>query len=149
MLESKEHIDLLGSILANINNILLTGIFIARLYKQPKIEYWLGVIFIVSIIPLLLMLLRSFEIERSFLYHVQLILIILFILIEFFLDYILKIEFRHNILHLIPYLTLFYASFGGMIGVAGHSGKIWLAITVSTFLIMTTVSLIVHFRTGT
>ena len=147
MLESKHSIDLLGSIIANVNNILLIGIFLARIYKYSKIEYWLGIIFILSIIPLTLMLLESFAFNREGLYYVQLILMMSFIVLELILDYLLKIDFRQNRSVLIPYVTLFYASFGGMIGIASHSGKQWTIITVITFLLMAAASLIMHFKT--
>ena len=147
MLESKHSIDLLGSIIANVNNILLIGIFLARIYKYSKIENWLGIIFILSIFPLTLMLLESFAFSREGLYYVQLILMMSFIVLELILDYLLKIDFRQNRSVLIPYVTLFYASFGGMIGIASHSGKQWTIITVITFLLMAAASLIMHFKT--
>lgn len=147
MLESKPDIVLLGSIIANVNNILLIGIFLARICKYPKIEYWLGITFILSIIPLTLMLLKSFEFHRECLYYVQLILMMSFIVLELILDYLLKIDFRQNRAVLIPYVTLFYASSGGMIGIASHSGKQWTIITVITFLLMTAASLVMHFKT--
>ena len=71
-----------------------------------------------------------------------------FIIVELVLDYILKVNFRKNRAIVIPYLTLFYASLGGMIGIAGHSGNVWSIITVVTFLLMTAMSLIMHFKTG-
>jgi len=147
MLESKDSINLIGSVIANINNILLIAIFVARIYQYPKIEYWLGVLFILSIIPLILIFLKSFEFNRAGLYYVQLILMMSFIILELLLDYLLKIDFRQNRAFVIPYLTLFYASLGGMIGVASQSGKQWTIITVITFLLMTASSLFMHFKT--
>ena len=147
MFESKESIDFLGSVVANINNILLTAIFIARIYKYPKIEYWLGLLFILSIIPLVLMFLKAFQFNRTGLYFIQMLLMIAFLIVEFILDYLLKIDFRHNRSMVIAYVTLFYASLGGMIGVAAQSGKRWAIITVITFILMTVTSLLMHFKT--
>jgi len=149
MLESKESVNLLGSVVANINNILLTFLFLARIYKYPKIEYWLGIVFMLSIVPITYMLIKAIESKRAILYFVQLSLMIIFIVVEFLLDYLLKLDFRQNQNYVIPFLILFYASFGGMIGIASHSGKQWIVITVITFLLMTTVSLIMHFKTNT
>jgi hypothetical protein len=73
---------------------------------------------------------------------------IAFILLELFLDYIFKIDFRQNKFLIIPYVTLFFASTGGMIGIAGHAGKVWVILTVFTFILMTAMSLIMHFKTG-
>ncbi len=147
MLLSKASINLLGTIVANVNNIILCGIFLARIYKYPKIEYWLGIFFISSIIPLIIMFVSAFETKRELLYFIQLILMISFIILELLLDYIFKIDFRHNQSIVIPYILLFYASFGGMIGIATHSGKQWTIITVIIFLIMTVLSLFMHFKT--
>jgi len=148
-LESKEIINLSGSVIANINNILLIFLFLARIYKYPKIEYWLGVIFMLSIVPLTYMLIKAIESKRAIIYFVQLSLMIGFIFVEFLLDYLLKLNFRQNQNYVIPFLILFYASLGGMIGIASHSGKQWTVITVITFLLMVTVSLIMHFKTNT
>lgn len=149
MLESKDNINLLGSIIANLNNVFLVGIFLSRIYKYQSIEYWLGILFISSFIPLILMLVKAFEMNRPLLYFIQLILMISFILLELLLDYILKIDFRQNRNILIPYITLFYASFGGMIGIASQAGRSWTIITIITFLVMTFLSLFMHFKTGT
>ena len=149
MFESRESINLLGSVIANTNNILLIFLFLSRIYKYPKLEYWLGIVFMLSIVPLTCMLIKAIESKRAVIYFVQLSLMIAFIAVEFILDYLLKLEFRHNQNYVIPFLTLFYASLGGMIGIAGQSGKLWTVITVITFLLMTMVSLIMHFRTNT
>ena len=148
MIFSKDSINLLGAIVANINNIILTGIFLARIYKYPRIEYWLGILFLSSIIPLILMLINATETKREILYFIQLILILGFIVLEFILDYLFKIEFRQNQNIVIPYLFLFYASFGGMIGIASQAGKPWTVITIITFLLVTALSFIMHFKTN-
>lgn len=148
MLESKTRINLLGSLIANINNILLIFLFLARIYKYPGIEYWLGIIFMLSIVPLIYMLIKAIDSKRAKLYLVQLSLMIVFIIVEFLLDYILTADFRQDQNYVIPFLVLFYASLGGMIGIASHSGKQWTIITVITFLLMTAASLIMHFQTN-
>lgn len=148
-MKSKESINLLGSVIANTNNILLIFLFLARIYKYPKVEYWLGVVFLLSIVPLTYMLIKAVESKRAIIYFVQLSLMIGFIVVEFLLDYLLKLDFRQNQNYVIPFLILFYASLGGMIGIASHSGKQWTVITVITFLLMTIISLIMHFKTNT
>ncbi len=148
MLESKENLNLLGAIVANLNNIILTAIFLARITKYPKAEFWLGALFISTIIPLGYLFVKAFAMNRPFLYFLQLALMIAFILMELLLDYILKIDFRQNRSLVIPYLTLFYASFGGMIGVASQNGKLWAPVTGVTFLAMVALSLFMHIKTG-
>ena len=148
LLTSKENINLIGALIANLNNILLLFIFVSRIYKYQKVEYWIGIVFILSIIPLLLMFVKAFEMDRHLLYFIQLSLMIGFIILEFALDYLLGVDFRNNQNIVIPYITLFYASFGGMIGIASQAGKSWAIVTVITFLTMTFLSLFMHFKTG-
>ena len=145
----KESINLLGTIVANINNIILSGIFLARIYKYPRIEYWLGILFISSIVPIVIMFINAFESKQEWLYFVQLLLMISFIVVEFLFDYFLKIEFRNNQNIIIPYLVLFYASLGGMIGIASQAGKTWAVITIVSFLVVLALSLFMHFKTNT
>ncbi|MCF8261875.1 MAG: hypothetical protein K9J12_13935 [Melioribacteraceae bacterium] len=147
-METVNHFDFLGAIVAIINNLLLIGIFIARIYKKERIEYWLGLIFILTIIPLLIMFINALAANRPFLYFLQLGLIIVFVILELLLDYILKIDFRHDFKIVIPYLILFYASFGGMIGIATYAGKLWSVLAIIGFLVMTAISLLMHFKTN-
>lgn len=149
MLEAKESINLLGAVIANVNNLLLAVIFFARLYKLEKLEYWLGILFISTILPLIFMFIKSFGSDRAGIYYIQLLLMIAFIIAELLLDYIFKIDFRQNRNIVIPYITLFYASLGGMIGIASNAGKPWPLVTAVSFLFVTALSLFVHFRTGT
>ena len=51
--------DLLGAVIANLNNLILVGIFLARILRYPKVEYWLGVLFLLSIFPIAWMLYKS------------------------------------------------------------------------------------------
>jgi len=149
VLELREDINLLGSIIANINNLLMISLFITRICSYHRIEQIIGMVFIASILPIMWIYFQAIKMNRPFIYFLQLGLIICFIIVELILDYILKVEFRQNRGITIPYVALFYASFGGMIGIASHGGKYWMIITVITFLIMVAVSLIMHFRTGT
>jgi len=61
---------------------------------------------------------------------------ILFVIVEFIMDYALKTDFRNTQWMVIPYVMLFFGSTGGMIGVAGQAGKKWTIITVILFVIM-------------
>ena len=147
MSELNENINLLGAIIANVNNVLMISIFISRIYNYQRIEYFLGIVFMV--IPLMWMFVKAVEMSQPFIHMLQLGLMICFIIVELILDYILKLEFRQNQSIVIPYVTLFYASFGGMIGIASPSGKHWMLITIITFLIMVALSFVMHFKTGT
>lgn len=149
MPESFASFNLLGALTANINNLLLILIFICRLMNKPGIEYRLGVIYMLSIFPLSYLLIIALVSEFTGIYYFQVSLMIVFIIVEFLLDYLLKKDFRSDKKYIIPYVTLFYAANGGMIGVASHAGRLWTMTTVTTFLIMTGLSLYMHFKTKT
>lgn len=141
-------LNLVGACIAIF--ILLTGslIFIFRLTNQQIAEYWTGIAFMLTAIPIVYLIYSSTNIERSTLYYIQLGLIIGFIVIELLLDYIFKIDFRHTKWMAISYTMLFFASTGGMIGVASQAGKTWSIISIILFLIMTALAFIQRAKTG-
>jgi len=73
---------------------------------------------------------------------------IIFIIVEFLVDWYPKIEFRNNLLIVIPYVMLFFGATGGMIGVASLAGKRWTVVTVLSFLIMFVLAFIQRQITG-
>ena len=73
---------------------------------------------------------------------------IAFIIVEFLVDWFPKIEFRNNLLIVIPYVMLFFGATGGMIGVASLAGKKWAVVTVTSFLIMAVLAFVQRQVTG-
>jgi hypothetical protein len=73
---------------------------------------------------------------------------ILFIIIEFLLDWYPKVDFRDNLVIIIPYVMIFFGATGGMIGVASLAGKRWAVITVSSFIIMAVLAFVQRQVTG-
>ena len=140
--------NLVGACVANIVNVFLISLFIARLFDRPRIEYWLGIIIILSIVPLTYLFITAIGMKRPVLYFIQIGLMMTYLVVELMLDYVLKIEFRKTQWMVIPYIMLFFSGTGGMIGVASHAGKVWTIITVISFLIMTVLSFVQRFVTG-
>jgi len=137
-----------GAVVANVINIFLIFIFVERLSQKAKIEYWLGIIVILCIVPLFYLLITGIRIHRPFLYFIQTGLMIAYLVVEFMLDYVLKIEFRQNQWIVLPYIMLFFAGTGGMIGVASHAGKGWTIVTIIIFLVMLILSVVQRHVTG-
>ena len=146
-MEIKE-LNILGAYVAVF--ILFTSILIVlfRLNNQKVAEYWTGIAFMLSIIPIVYLIYSSTYIERPKLYFIQLGLMIGFIIVELLLDYILKFDFRHTKWMAITYATLFFASTGGMIGVASQAGKLWSIISVVLFFIMFGLAFFQRAKTG-
>ena len=99
-------------------------------------------------VPLAYLFITAIGFKRPFLYFIQIGLMITYLVVELMLDYILKVDFRQNQRIVIPYIMLFFSGTGGMIGVASHAGKVWIIVTVISFLIMTRLSFVQHYITG-
>jgi hypothetical protein len=143
-----DKLNLLGASTAILIFVLCILIFIFRLAGQKSVEYGLGVAFLVTAVPLAYLLVTAGRFDRPALYYIQLGLMITFILVEFLLDYLLKADFRHTSWITIVYVTLFFASTGGMIGVASLAGKTWSILTVVLFLITAILAFYQRAKTG-
>ena len=138
-------INLYGAITANIINISTISIFIARLLEKPEVGHWIGLIIQFSIIPLFY---SAKSLLRVRIYYIWVGLMIVFIIVEFLVDWYPKIQFRNNLLIVIPYVMLFFGATGGMIGVASLAGKKWTVVTVISFLIMFVLAFVQRQITG-
>ncbi len=141
-------VNLYGAITANVINISTILIFVARLLEKPEIGHWIGIIIQFTIIPLFYLLYAARSLNRARIYYIQVSLMIVFIIVEFLVDWYPKIEFRNNLLIVIPYVMLFFGATGGMIGVASLAGKRWTVVTVLSFLIMFVLAFIQRQITG-
>lgn len=141
-------VNLYGAITANVINIITILIFVARLLEKPEIGHWIGIIIQFTIIPLFYLLYAARSLNRARIYYIQVSLMIIFIIVEFLVDWYPKIEFRNNLLIVIPYVMLFFGATGGMIGVASLAGKRWTVVTVLSFLIMFVLAFIQRQITG-
>ncbi len=143
-----EKLDLFGAYVAIFILITSCLIFIFRLLNQETAEYWTGIAFMITAIPLVYLLYSSTNSGRPNLYFIQLGLMVGFILVELLLDYIFKVDFRHTKWIVISYAMIFFASTGGMIGIASHAGKSWSISAVILFLIMSALAFIQRAKTG-
>lgn len=85
--------------------------------------------------PLAYLLLTAPSVGRPLLYYIQVGLMLLWILIEFILDYVMRYSFRDNLPMVIGYVTLYFAGLGGIIGVATAAGRSWTVGAIVLFLI--------------
>jgi hypothetical protein len=140
--------NFLGSIVSLFILIISCLIFISRLYGQRALEYWLGILFLLTAIPLVYLLLTANQFRRPMLYSIQIVMMMAFLLIELFLDYILKINFRNIKWMTIIYVMFFFGGTGGMIGIASRSGKPWTISAILMFTIMTILAFVQRAITG-
>ncbi len=140
--------NLIGAISANSIFLLTILIFVARLAGRPEWGTIIGIPLLLIAIPLVYLLVMGPHYDRSVLFYIQISLMLLFLVCEFLLDYVLKIDFRKEQWMVISYVTLFFAATGGMIGVAGLAGRFWSISSVILFLIMTALAFYQRFKTG-
>ena len=143
-----EKINLLGAYVAIFILITSSMIFVFRLLNQETAEYWTGIAFMITAIPLAYLIYSSTNLNRPTLYFIQLGLMIGFIIIELLIDYIFKVDFRHTKWMAISYVMFFFASTGGMIGIASQAGKSWSIVSIVLFIIMFGLAFFQRAKTG-
>lgn len=141
-------VNLLGAFTAVTILSLCSLIFIFRLLGYQKVEFWLGIVLILTAVPLAYLLFTANQFQRPTIYYVQIGIMLGFLMLELFLDYVYKIEFRNNSRIIIIYLVLFFGGTGGMIGIAAQASKMWMIAAIILFLIMMTLSFIQRAITG-
>ena len=143
-----EKADLMGSITGVSYYLLCIFVFVSRLAGRAQFGHWIGAAQVLALFPIVFLLVVSPQFERPILYYVQILLFLIFILLEILLDYVLTIDFRHMRRAVIPYVMLFFAATGGMLGVISLSGRNWMATSVVVFLIMAALAFIQRSVTG-
>ncbi|NOZ74950.1 MAG: hypothetical protein GXO90_06165 [FCB group bacterium] len=112
-------------------NILMILIFWARAKGFPKIEYNTGLFLVSLAIPLAVTIGISHLRNREWWQVVLPSLMILFMIIEFVLDYVLQTNFRQTAL-VWPYIGIYLMALMGMIGYAFMASRIlgWIMLAV-------------------
>jgi hypothetical protein len=144
----REKADILGAVLACAIDINIILIFIARLMRRPALEHGLGWVLMIAAVPLVYLLAVAPSFHRPVIYYVQVGLMLVFLVVEFLLDYVLKIDFRSTRWMVIAYVMVFFSGAGGMIGVASHAGRAWTVLAIVLFLVMSALAFIQRAVTG-
>ena len=143
-----ERANLLGAIVAVALFALYIVMFILRLTGRVELGHWIASAQFLTAVPLIYLLVQAPRLERRGLYYVQIILMLLFLVVELFLDYILQVEFRQNIRAVIAYVVFFFAAAGGMLGIAAEAGRPWTIASIVLFLIMAVLAFVQRAVTG-
>ena len=137
-----------GGIVSLIALTLCILIFVSRLSGFPEIESTLGILFMLTGVPFLYLLFLARTHQRPRIFYIQVSAILLFILIELFLDYKYQVDFRSVKWMTILYVMFFFAGTGGLIGIASLAGKRWGKVAIVLFLIMTFLAFWQRAKTG-
>ena len=143
-----EKTDLLGAFVAHVIYISSILTFISRLLGRIQPGHWSGYPLLLMVFPLGYLLLKAPQLERPVLYYIQIGLMLVWILVEFLLDYALKIEFRQTQWMVISYVVLYFAGAGGMLGVASNAGRGWTISAVILFLVTAVLAFVQRAVTG-
>jgi len=139
-------VDLTVFSLANLMNIIMVLVFLARASGMPRINT-LGVIWVAFIVVLSIVVFLNVRSRRKWWTIVLPSLLIAFLLLEIILDYILRIDFRSTRL-LGPYLLLYYLALFGMIGYSFQIGKRFGIVTLVTYFISQIATFYSYFQVG-
>lgn len=127
-------VDIAVFVIANLVNLLLTGLFLSRAEGWEGAETAFGLATVAMALPLGVAVILNIRGQREWWTIVLPLLLILFFAIELLFDYILKLDFRNNAL-LWPYLVIYYLGLMGMIGYSFQIGKPYGFVTLGTYFI--------------
>ena len=138
----------LGAVVAILFYLSAIFVFVFRLVKKPRAEFWTGLLEFILIIPLIYLLFEAPRLNRPALYYLQIGCMLAWFLASAILDYVFRIEFRTVRWLVILYVVLFFAGTGGLLGVASNAGLAWTAFAAVLFLAMSVLTFVQRAVTG-
>ena len=140
--------DLLGAIVALIIYVSSILTFVSRLVLGVRPGHWIGYPLLLMVFPLGYLLLKAPQLQRPMLYYIQVGLMLVWLIVLFLVDYVLKVDFRQTQWMVISYVVLYFAGIGGMIGVAAQAGRAWTISAIILFLISAVLAFVQRAVTG-
>ena len=125
-------IDMTFFIIANLVNILIICILLVRIRGKNKVESVLGIVVVVMALPMVAGDFLNFLGKREWWTFILPLFLILYCIIEWIFDYLLKLDFRNTKLFW-PYLLIYYLGLMGMIGYSFSMGKPYGFVTLGTY----------------
>ncbi len=98
-----------------LNSFILILIFLTRKTGKIQTVKKIGYSYLILFFPASYALYLSLTLQKSIQHTIFLIIFLLYLIIELFYDYILKLDFRKNWVLLTPYLAFYYAMNCGFI----------------------------------
>ena len=147
LLRHTASVDLGIVIITNIINLLLALIFWGRVTKQTWLSQAAGIGTLVLGIPLVILVIANITLHREWWRVVLPLSLVLFLLLEWVLDYVLKIEFRQTWV-VGPYLLLYYLASMVMVGYAFLVKTPYGAVTLLTYFLQVGLGIYSRYKTG-
>lgn len=139
-----KRIDLIVICIANLINVIMTILFTARIFGLPQVEYSLGIVVMAMGFVLGYIALMNRKSGRDKWESYLLIPIFLFFIVELFLDYLFSSDFRSTLIA-VPYVLLYYIGLWGLIGYSFRFDKKWGFVTLATYFLNMTLSILTHY----
>jgi hypothetical protein len=111
-------IDLLFVVTAVAFNLLIAAIFVASKGMHLKLVRAIGTAWLLLVIPLAVVFVAYALAGKDVAVLLAFGGVFLYMLVEWLLDYVFKIDFRTKWSRHIPYIVLEYVALGGLIGIA-------------------------------
>ena len=144
----QEKLNLLGAVTAHVIFISSIITFSSRMIFKIGPGHWIGIPILLMAFPLAYLLIKAPAYDRSFLYYIQLGLMLFWLILLFFVDYVYKYDFRQTQWMVISYVVLAFAGMGGMIGIASLAGRAWTISSVVLFLFVAILAFVQRAVTG-
>ncbi len=90
--------------------ISIIGVFISAAKEKEKLLKCIGIIIISLIVPLVIVFMNYLVIGEDFRILIYMTIIFAYLIVELFLDFIFKVEFRDKLSTHVPYIILEYAA---------------------------------------
>ena len=110
--------------------------------------HWIGIPILFMVFPLIYLLVNALGSDRPIIYYLQIGLMLIWLIMLFFVDYLLKVDFRQTQWMVISYVVFAFAGMGGMIGIASLAGRSWTISSVILFLIVVILGFVQRAVTG-
>jgi Ca2+/Na+ antiporter len=143
-----ERLNLIGAVTALVIFISSIITFSSRMIFEIAPGHWVGTPLLLMVFPLAYLLIKAPGANRPFLYYVQAGLMLLFIILLFFVDFVFQYDFRQTQWMVISFVTLYFAAMGGMIGIASLAGRAWTISSVILFFIAAILAFVQRAVTG-
>lgn len=146
-MELAQKMDLVVVIVANLLNLILSLIFLNRVFGRMEWEHGLGYGTLIMIFPLTIVALANLTGGRGWAFWILPLVMVAFLAFEFVLDYWLKFNFRQTA-WLGPYLLLYYLALFAMIGYSFLVAKPYGFITLITYFLNLAATFYSYARVG-
>jgi hypothetical protein len=148
-LDSKSHtdykrIDLIVVCIANLINVVMAILFTVRISGFSQVVYVSGIVVMIMGFVLGYVAFLNKKNDRDKWEVYLLVPIFLFFIVDLFLDYLFPSDFRSTLIA-VPYVLLYYIGLWGLIGYSFRFDRKWGFVTLATYFLNMTLSILVHY----